>query len=768
MIKKRIILILLIIGIISTISTVNATEDIQDPYNQTVINMNENIEINEYNQENMIIGNKEHEPIIQNIYITGNDNRYRTKLTLTINDTTTFNTTGNITLNIHMTSHLLCDEKYFNNTALKIYDNNTQIGQLILGQQNIPPYKYYDGNEANIYTCDITFPYHVQYKTGLKVFVFGVYSNVLSFDKLQTTQLTNLTSNSININNRIHSNSSWTNSIKSIQKAIELAQNGDTIYLSNINILSNLKETVSINKNITIIGNNATFNGLEQESIFKIASNAHVTLINLTFTNTTNCVIDNSGNLNIINTTFKTIIGKAITNTKTLKITNTIIEDIDPIYCHPKIIPQETTLENGIIENTGQLEITDSVFNNITLPTEIQITKNSMWYGIIYNLKTGTTTINNAKFTNIQTRAIKNEGQLEITNTLFENITSQSVKLTVNSTNYKTVNSTTIYQSYIQTKATLDGGAIHNTKYMKVTNSIFNNVNGNDGGSIYTTGTGIITNSKFNNNTALRAYGGSIYNSGNLNINNITITKSETKSIKESTPYYVYTYSRGGGIYNNGTLIMTNSTITQCNSQYISSKSNGVAISNDGVMTLDTITLFNNTGTGIVYNGETGEGTITNSLFKNNNLPIHSGYPSYYYGALFNEGKLTITKSIFDANKVLGWKQALTGATGSLSIYNSGEITIKCNLFINTPQLPKPANSTTSHVWTPYSFIYSETTKINIIYNYFGINNDIFSNNVIGVGLGTIKVNNYFVLRFDPEYFAVDIMIQQKSKYPYS
>ena len=716
MIKKRIILILLIIGIILTISTVNATEDIQDPYNQTVINMNENIEINEYNQENMIIGNKEHEPIIQNSYIysEGND-IYRTKLTLTINDTTTFNTTGNITLNIHMTSHLKCDEKYFNNTALKIYDNNTQIGQLILGQQNIPPYKYYDGNEANIYTCDITFPYHVQYKTGLTVFVFGVYSNVLSFDKMQTTQLTNLTSNSININNRIHSNSSWTNSIKSIQKAIELAQNGDTIFLSNINILSNLKETVSINKNITIIGNNATFNGLEQESIFKIASNAHVTLINLTFTNTTNCVIDNGGNLNIINTTFKTIIGKAITNTKTLKITNTTIEDTDPIYCHPKIIPQETTLENGIIENTGQLEITDSVFNNITLPTEIQITKNTMWYGIIYNLKTGTTTINNAKFTNIQTRAIKNEGQLEITNTLFENITSQSVKLTVNSTNYKTVNSTTIYQSYIQTKATLDGGAIHNTKYMKVTNSIFNNVNGNDGGSIYTTGTGIITNSKFNNNTALRAYGGSIYNSGNLNINNITITKSEAKSIEEIGPGYTYvnTYSRGGGIYNNGTLIMTNSTITQSSSSF---KSNGGAISNDGVMTLDTITLFNNTGTGIVYNGETGEGTITNSLFKNNNLPIHSGYPSYYYGALFNEGKLTITKSIFDANKVLGWKQALTGATGSLSIYNSGEITIKCNLFINTPPLPKPVNSTDSLVWAPYSFIYSETTKINIIY----------------------------------------------------
>lgn len=69
MIKKRIILILLIIGIILTISTVNATDDIQDPYNQTVTNMNENIEINEYNQENMIIGNKEHEPIIQNIYI---------------------------------------------------------------------------------------------------------------------------------------------------------------------------------------------------------------------------------------------------------------------------------------------------------------------------------------------------------------------------------------------------------------------------------------------------------------------------------------------------------------------------------------------------------------------------------------------------------------------------------------------------------------------------------------------------------------------------
>ncbi len=295
---------------------------------------------------------------------------------------------------------------------------------------------------------------------------------------------------------------------------------------------------------------------------------------------------------------------------------------------------------------------------------------------------------------------------------------------------------------------------------MKVTNSIFNNVNGNDGGSIYTTGTGIITNSKFNNNTALRAYGGSIYNSGNLNINNITITKSKAKSIEQTMPnLYVYTYSRGGGIYNNGTLIMTNSTITQCNSQYISSKSNGGAISNDGVMTLDTITLFNNTGTGIVYNGETGEGTITNSLFKNNNLPIHSGYPSYYYGALFNEGKLTITKSIFDANKVLGWKQALTGATGSLSIYNSGEITIKYNLFINTPQLPKPWNGDSpAHTWAPYSFIYSETGKSNVDYNYFGINNDPFSNNMIGVGPSyAVNVNNYFILCFDSEYYTTNI-----------
>lgn len=52
--------------------------------------------------------------------------------------------------------------------------------------------------------------------------------------------------------------------------------------------------------------------------------------------------------------------------------------------------------------------------------------------------------------------------------------------------------------------------------------------------------TGIITNFKFNTHTALRAYGGSIYNSGNLNINNITITKSEAKSIEEIGPGYTY------------------------------------------------------------------------------------------------------------------------------------------------------------------------------------------------------------------------------------
>ena len=65
-------------------------------------------------------------------------------------------------------------ENEFNKTSLIIYENDTIIKQKNLSELNLPPYQHYTtpGN----YTFDITFPYHVQDKSILKVYAFGTVS----------------------------------------------------------------------------------------------------------------------------------------------------------------------------------------------------------------------------------------------------------------------------------------------------------------------------------------------------------------------------------------------------------------------------------------------------------------------------------------------------------------------------------------------------------------------------------------------------------------
>ncbi len=86
----------------------------------------------------------------------------------------------------------------------------------------------------------------------------------LFLKKLNNLQLINLTNNNIIIDNNIISNINWTNSINSIKKALELVENKGTIHLSNFNIIHDTNESIIINKSVTIIGNNVTFNGFEK------------------------------------------------------------------------------------------------------------------------------------------------------------------------------------------------------------------------------------------------------------------------------------------------------------------------------------------------------------------------------------------------------------------------------------------------------------------------------------------------------------------------
>lgn len=365
-------------------------------------------------------------------------------------------------------------EKEFNKTYLIIYENNTIISQKTLNELNLPPYQHFTtpGN----YTFDISFPYHVQDKSRLQVYIFGIFSNTIVFEKLNKIQLTNLTNNNIIIDNKIRSNNNWTNSINSIKKALDLVENEGTIYLSNLNIIHDQNENILINKSVTIIGNNVTFNGFEKESLFNITNNAKVTFVNLTITNTTSYSINTEGKVNLINCTFKNILGRAINNTGILELLN-ITFTTDSIYQHPKITNLKSNLNNSLIYNKGLLKIENCTFKQISLQNQIITNKNNItWDSIIYNAENANLTINNSKFTNIENRVIKNNGRLIIVNSSFENKTKIHINIIINDT-YQELSNNYIYQTYREKAIkTINGSIIYNSNLLTIENSSFKNI----------------------------------------------------------------------------------------------------------------------------------------------------------------------------------------------------------------------------------------------------------------------------------------------------
>jgi len=141
----------------------------------------------------------------------------------------------------------------------------------------------------------VPFTYTVHPNSYLTTSIFGVYSNTIHFENIKNTIITNLNNTQINIDN-IYSNKTWNNSINSLQKAIELAKNNGTINLNNIQLIHDTTETIFINKDITIVGNNASFLLQKTQTLLEITPNTNVTLINLTFNGNNNYIISNKGN----------------------------------------------------------------------------------------------------------------------------------------------------------------------------------------------------------------------------------------------------------------------------------------------------------------------------------------------------------------------------------------------------------------------------------------------------------------------------------------
>ena len=816
--KNRKIILILILGLFFiALSNVNAednstvtlnhsnTEDIGISEADSTIDTDESnqnsadiVKIKDYNQKYTSIDNTN--KVGENVYI---GSKYPSiENTITVNDTSEFNKTGNITVNIHVTGKFTMGEKEFNKTYLIIYENNTIISQKTLNELNLPPYQHFTtpGN----YTFDISFPYHVQDKSRLQVYIFGIFSNTIVFEKLNKIQLTNLTNNNIIIDNKIRSNNNWTNSINSIKKALDLVENEGTIYLSNLNIIHDQNENILINKSVTIIGNNVTFNGFEKESLFNITNNAKVTFVNLTITNTTSYSINTEGKVNLINCTFKNILGRAINNTGILELLN-ITFTTDSIYQHPKITNLKSNLNNSLIYNKGLLKIENCTFKQISLQNQIITNKNNItWDSIIYNAENANLTINNSKFTNIENRVIKNNGRLIIVNSSFENKTKIHINIIINDTyqelsnNYiyqtyrekaiKTINGSIIYNSNLLTienssfknitdiinnidyiginPAPTDffgttgwfgsnGGAIYNTGTFQIKSSSFNNVKSKTGGAIYNIGFGTIENSTFNHINSTSGTGGTIYNTGQLIITTTTISNSKSSSNGgaiysegnlniSNTSISLSAGYHGGAIYNTGNIYLWNSLINKTKSTY-----NGNAIQNSGNMHLNNTIISNINGYNSIYNDESGTGIIINSIIKNNKIYSKNGYNTkVYYGSIENLGTLTINRTIFNNNSY--GDNNFYYLTGAFNIYNKGTINAFYNMFINTKHLQATSPAPYIIPKDPYAFLFNEGT-INMDYNYFCTNANPYPKD------SNSEIDNYFIFTFKPEYGSLQI-----------
>ena len=816
--KNRKIILILILGLFFiALSNVNAednstvtlnhsnTEDIGISEADSTIDTDESnqnsadiVKIKDYNQKYTSIDNTN--KVGENVYI---GSKYPSiENTITVNDTSEFNKTGNITVNIHVTGKFTMGEKEFNKTYLIIYENNTIISQKTLNELNLPPYQHFTtpGN----YTFDISFPYHVQDKSRLQVYIFGIFSNTIVFEKLNKIQLTNLTNNNIIIDNKIKSNNNWTNSINSIKKALDLVENEGTIYLSNLNIIHDQNENILINKSVTIIGNNVTFNGFEKESLFNITNNAKVTFVNLTITNTTSYSINTEGKVNLINCTFKNILGRAINNTGILELLN-ITFTTDSIYQHPKITNLKSNLNNSLIYNKGLLKIENCTFKQISLQNQIITNKNNItWDSIIYNAENANLTISNSKFTNIENRVIKNNGRLIIVNSSFENKTKIHINIIINDTyqelsnNYiyqtyrekaiKTINGSIIYNSnlltienssfknitdiinnidYIGIKPTptdffgttgwfgSNGGAIYNTGTFQIKSSSFNNVKSKTGGAIYNIGFGTIENSTFNHINSTSGTGGTIYNTGQLILTTTTISNSKSSSNGgaiysegnlniSNTSISLSEGYHGGAIYNTGNIYLWNSLINKTKSTY-----NGNAIQNSGNMHLNNTIISNINGYNSIYNDESGTGIIINSIIKNNKIYSKNGYNTkVYYGSIENLGTLTINRTIFNNNSY--GDNNFYYLTGAFNIYNKGTINAFYNMFINTKHLQATSPAPYIIPKDPYAFLFNEGT-INMDYNYFCTNANPYPKD------SNSEIANYFIFTFKPEYGSLQI-----------
>ena len=283
----------------------------------------------------------------------------------------------------------------------------------------------------------------------------------------------------------------------------------------------------------------------------------------------------------------------------------------------------------GVLNNSGTTTITGSQFTNSNAAVADTEGANDGNGGAIYNAANATLNIDNTQF-NQNGQFTYNDGTETTVTTnsggAIYNAADGIINIGANSTKEEmTFTSNTAVQ----------GGAIYNAGNATIANAVFTSnsavngeteENGGRGGAIlnYSDAQMTITNSDFSQNTA-EDLGGAIHNEGNL-----TTVENSTFSNNSAT-------NVGGGAISN-----------------IAGKgSEAVATTATAVIRNSTFKQNNSADGGAIYNSINPEGysdailTIENSTFEENTASNSNGGG----GAVYNNGKTTITDSSFTGNR---------------------------------------------------------------------------------------------------------------------
>ena len=503
---------------------------------------------------------------------------------------------------------------------------------------------------------------------------------------------------------------SWEYAKQTINGGISSTTDGDTLNLANGMYVGKNNVNITINRNLTIIGQNTfgtIINGERVNWILNIANNVNVTIKNLTLTqgknNAHGCPIYNKdGVINMVHYS-----GGAIYNNNgscTVMgciFTNNAANETGSIFNYPGSYGLQ--FNGGAINNDdGYFTVIDCTFINNT----------AFWGGVIYN-DNGTCTVNSCTF--INNTAIWNGGAI------YNDI--GGICIVVGST--FTNNTSTQHGN---------GGAIYNRAgTCAVTGSTFTNNNAPQfGGAIHNDGGTLnVTSSNFTNNTSMD---GAIVNmGGTLNVAGSNFTNNTASNV-------------GGAITNIG----LNCTVIDCNFRNNNASKYGGAIANASPLTVISSTFIGNVaGTygSAVYNEE-GSANVTFCRIVDNKLNTSQVYnKNGILNALYDWWGSNSNPSIYvnsNVNATL-W-MVLHISTNPKTISNGSKSTIITSLYydnLNTYHNPAnghvPDDIPVSFTGTLGNLSLKSTSMIN------GVANSIFTATNGGLATITAKIDNQTV-----------------------